>query len=102
LNLLNFVREIEKDVLAYRHHIHRNPELSLQEFETADYVESILNTVEGLDSVRRISPTGILAEIQGAGSGESRCIALRGDMDALPGEEKADVPYKPGFPELYT
>jgi len=94
LNLLNFVREIEKDVVEYRHHIHRNPELSLQEFETADYVESILKTVAGIDSVRRISPTGILAEIKGTGPGESRCIALRGDMDALPGEEKADVPYK--------
>jgi len=94
LNLLNFVREIEKDVVEYRRHIHRNPELSLQEFETADYVESILKTVAGIDSVRRISPTGILAEIKGTGPGESRCIALRGDMDALPGEEKADVPYK--------
>ncbi len=94
MNLLNFVREIEKDVVEYRHHIHRNPELSLQEFETADYVESILKTVAGIDSVRRISPTGILAEIKGTGPGESRCIVLRGDMDALPGEEKADVPYK--------
>lgn len=94
VDLWKFVREIERDVMEYRHHIHRNPELSLQEFETAAYVESILKTVEGLDVIRRISPTGILAEVHGTGEGKPRCIALRGDMDALPGEERADVSYK--------
>ncbi len=94
MDLWKSVREIEEDVVAYRRSIHENPELSLKEFDTADFVESVLKKIEGIDSIRRISPTGILAEVRGRKQGEGRCIALRGDMDALPGDEMADVPFK--------
>lgn len=88
------VHAIENDVVRYRHDIHSNPELSLQEYETADYVESVLKSIDGIDVIRRVSPTGILAEINGRGSGEPHYIVLRSDMDALPGEEQACVPYR--------
>ena len=37
MDLWKSVREIEEDVVAYRRHIHENPELSLKEFDTADF-----------------------------------------------------------------
>ena len=74
MDLWKSVREIEEDVVAYRRHIHENPELSLKEFDTADYVETVLKGIEGVDSIRRISPTGILAEVRGTKEGRAGAL----------------------------
>jgi amidohydrolase len=70
-----------------RRHIHRHPELSFQEFETADFICQTLDSL-GVDH-RRIATTGVVAHI---GSGE-RCIALRADIDALPIVEETGLDY---------
>ena len=77
-------------VIEIRRHIHSNPELSFNEFNTADYITSVLSKM-GLP-VTRMAETGLVVIIQGNKPGKT--IALRADIDALPIEEKNDVPYK--------
>ncbi len=78
--------------IEMRRHIHANPELSYQEYETAKYVVSQLKEM-GLEIEEGVAETGVTALIKGKNP-DKRVIALRGDMDALPIIEENDVPYK--------
>jgi len=80
------------DTQAIRHHIHANPELSFQEFNTAAFISGKLQEY-GIEHQTGIAGTGIVALVKGRNP-EKRCIALRADMDALPIEEANDVPYR--------
>jgi len=75
-----------------RRHIHANPELSYQEYETAKYVAEELRAM-GIEPVEGVAETGVTALIKGKNP-DNKVIALRGDMDALPILEENDVPYK--------
>jgi amidohydrolase len=76
------------EVVAWRRHLHANPELSRKEFATTELVANLLRSV-GLKP--RILPggTGLVCDI---GSGP-RCVALRADMDALPLRENTGLPF---------
>lgn len=77
--------------VAIRNHLHANPELSYNEFETSKFVQEKLNAL-GI-SFTIIATTGIVGIIKGKNP-EKRCIALRADMDALPILEENELPYK--------
>lgn len=62
----------------------------MQEFRTTDRVAQELEKL-GI-AYRRLKPTGLIAEIKG--EKEGKIVALRADMDALPIQEKADVPFR--------
>ena len=79
------------EVQAIRHHIHANPELSFQEHKTSAFVAGKLDGM-GIP-YKKIAGTGIVALIAGKNPGK-RCIALRGDMDALPIQEKNETEYR--------
>ncbi len=80
------------DVVAIRRHLHRFPELSKQEKETANYICNCLSGLEGVSFQRDIAGHGICGFVQGR-EGES-CVALRADMDALPIVEQTNLPFK--------
>jgi amidohydrolase len=80
------------NVVTQRRHLHANPELSYQEFNTAKYVAEQLRDM-GITPQEGIATTGVLAEIKGKNP-EKKSIALRADMDALPIQEANNVPYK--------
>jgi amidohydrolase len=80
------------DVISQRRHLHANPELSYQEFNTARYVASELKSF-GLAPKEGIATTGVVVEIKGKNP-DKKTVALRADMDALPIHEANDVPYK--------
>jgi amidohydrolase len=80
-----------EDVIQIRRHLHANPELSYNEFETATFVESKLQSM-GLKT-ERMATTGVVALIEGE-SPDSKIVALRADMDALPITEANDIPYR--------
>jgi amidohydrolase len=80
------------DVLAMRRHIHMHPELSYQEVETSSFVAAQLQRL-GLDVKTGIGGYGLTAFIQGKNP-DSRLIALRADMDALPIQEQNTTEYK--------
>jgi amidohydrolase len=83
---------ISEDVIGYRRHIHANPELSFEEFNTAKYISDTLTSF-GVKHQTGIAGTGVVALIEGKNP-SSKVIALRADIDALPIEEKNNVPYK--------
>ena len=90
------VSEIEPDLIAIRRQIHANPELSLEEFETARLVEEQLASL-GIEKLRRFAGTGIAALV---GGGNGPVVGVRGDMDALPIQEESGAPYastRPGI-----
>lgn len=95
MSLLQRIQSLSKqyssDVIGQRRHLHANPELSYQEFQTAKYVSEQLKQI-GL-APTELATTGLVAEIKGKNP-EKKTIALRADMDALPIQEANDVPYK--------
>ena len=76
--------------IAIRRHLHANPELSYQEFETCKYVQAQLTKIGIPFTV--IATTGVLGIIEGKNP-SSRIIALRADMDALPIIEENNIDY---------
>ncbi|MFC2124395.1 M20 family metallopeptidase [Bacteroidota bacterium] len=83
---------IAGDVIKMRHHLHANPELSFEEFETSKYVYDKLKDI-GLNVEKGIADTGVVAMVYGKDP-DSRVIALRADMDALPIQEENEIPYR--------
>lgn len=81
-----------EEVIGLRRHLHANPELSYQEFNTVKFVEQTLRSF-GIDSIQLMAGTGLTAEVKGKNPGK-KTIALRADMDALPILETNEVAYK--------
>jgi len=79
------------ETLAVRRHLHAHPELSFQETETSAFVCAKLDEW-GIAYKAGYVKTGIVAHIHGKHP-ESKVIALRADLDALPITEANDVPY---------
>lgn len=91
--LRGLVAEVLPSVVELRRAIHRNPELSFQEFATTERVASLLRD-RGLHPVVRPEGTGFIVEV---GRGE-RMIGFRADLDALPIGEPADNPHASQIP----
>ena len=100
MGLLEKIKRLSEDysgqVIESRRHLHANPELSYQEYNTAKFVAAQLRSF-GVNVVEGIATTGLLAEIRGKNPAK-KSIALRADMDALPITETNDVPYKSQVP----
>lgn len=77
--------------IEIRRHLHAHPELSYQEFETSAFVQKQLKGMNIPFQV--LAGTGVVGLLQGKDP-DSRVVALRADMDALPIEEANDIPYK--------
>jgi hippurate hydrolase len=73
-------------------HMHRNPELSMQEDNTAAYIAETLRGFGGFEVETGIGKHGIVASLKVGDS--DRAIGLRADFDALPIQEDNDLPYK--------
>jgi len=87
--------EVVEIATKFRHNLHKNPELTWQETDTAKSIREVLDehnivykTYAGTGTV------GLLAQDK-----KGPHIALRGDIDALPLEEKTDVSYKSTKPK---
>lgn len=80
------------NLVEVRHTIHRNPELSNREANTAALIVDRL-TALGLDDVRtNVAGHGVVGVLRGRGGG-SRTVGLRADMDALPVKEASGVDF---------
>lgn len=75
-------------------HMHRHPELSMQESGTAAYIAQTLRGFGAYDVETGIGKNGIVASLK-VGEGGS-AIGLRADFDALPIQEQNDLPYRSG------
>ena len=74
------------EIIQVRRHLHANPELSFEEYNTSKFIAAKLKEF-GIPYKDGIVKTGIVALIQGTHTSSNSlpaCIALRADMDALP------------------
>lgn len=76
------------EALAWRHDLHRHPELGFEEHRTAALIAGLLEGW-GWAVHRGLAGTGIVAR-----RGEGPGIGLRADIDALPIQEAGDLPYR--------
>ena len=72
--------------VEFRRHLHRHPELSFRETESARFIAEALR--EAGIPCRPIAGTGVLAKIEGRGD-LRRAVVLRADIDALPIREQS-------------
>jgi amidohydrolase len=80
------------ELVRYRRHFHAHPELSMEEFKTAAYIERELRECP-FDEIRTgVGRTGILATLRG--ENPEPVTLLRADMDALPLDEQNNVSYR--------
>jgi amidohydrolase len=80
------------ELIKIRHHLHQHPELSYQETETAAYISGLLSKW-GIEHQTGVGGYGITGLIKGKNP-DSKTVALRADIDALPVTEKNDVEYR--------
>lgn len=85
------MQEYTAEITEMRRHLHRHPELSTQEFGTGRYIKQKLDAW-GIPCTDGWSATGVVGIIKGRNP-ESRCVALRADMDALPIEEATGLAF---------
>ena len=78
---------VRESVIAWRRRLHRNPELSWHEEQTARFVADTLGDFGGLE-ILHPTPTSVVARLAGGSPGP--VLAMRADMDALPVEEAND------------
>ena len=88
--------EYADSIIVTRRHLHANPELSYQEFNTAKFVADKLRSF-GLKPQEGVAKTGVVVLIEGR-SPSKKVVALRADMDALPIQEVNQVSYKSKVP----
>ncbi|MCG7439258.1 MULTISPECIES: M20 family metallopeptidase [Corynebacterium] len=81
------------EIIEWRRHLHQNPELSFQEYATADFIEGLLEDW-GIDTVR-LTPTSVVGTITGTAGDPAtgRTIGYRADIDALPIKEETGLPF---------
>lgn len=92
----DLAKKYKDEFIEIRHHIHANPELSYQEFETSKFIRQKLASLHIPFEVKAI--TGVIGLIKGKNPSK-RVVALRADMDALPIQEENNISYrstKPG------
>jgi len=98
--IINLIKRLSseqfEEIRAIRRHLHQHPELSCQEFKTAEFICKKLDEY-GISYIRGVAETGIVGIINGIDP-ESKNIALRTDMDALPIREENSVDYKSVIP----
>ena len=80
---------IYPEVEAFYLDLHRNPELSLHEQETAAKLGARMKAL-GYEVTTGVGGTGVVAVLR---NGQGPTVLLRTDMDALPVEEKTGLPY---------
>lgn len=76
---------LRDQLVNWRRHLHRHPEVGFHEVQTSAYIEAELRKMPGL-TVTRPTETSVLAVLKGGKPG--RTILLRADIDALPIHEE--------------
>lgn len=86
---------IADQIRDYRRDFHMHPEIGFHEFRTAGIIADTLEEL-GYRVQRGVARTGVLGD-KGEGS---PMIAIRADIDALPIQEKTDLPYASTIPGM--
>ncbi|MFC7319313.1 M20 metallopeptidase family protein [Halobacillus campisalis] len=90
MDIKGIVAEINSELIEVRRHLHRNPELSMNEFKTTEFVMDYLKDTS-IDLKVMKGGVGVIGVLRGAKDGKT--LALRGDLDALPIHEKTGLEF---------
>jgi amidohydrolase len=85
------VEPVLEDVVGWRRHLHRHPELSFHERETAAYIADALAGFGEALEVERPAENSVVAHLRTGRDGP--VVALRADIDALPIDEQSGVDF---------
>lgn len=97
MNTNDLVRQYTDEMIAIRRHIHENPEISNQEFQTTAFIKEKL-TEYGVEIAEIGLKTGVIGIIRGKNPGKT--IAIREDIDALPMPELTELPFASKVPNV--
>lgn len=89
--LFSKLEEYYEEMVSIRRFMHQHPELSFQEYNTAQFIKDFYEKL-GITVKGNIGGNGVVARISGKLPGKT--VALRADFDALPIQDEKDVPYK--------
>ncbi|CAF4548622.1 unnamed protein product [Rotaria socialis] len=92
------LQEMQHELIAIRHDIHANPELSMQEARTSKLVARKLKQYEFIVT-EEVGRYGVVGTLESVPPGD-RSIALRADMDTLKLVEESNVSYTSTVPEV--
>lgn len=90
--ILNRAADMQEEIAGWRRHLHQNPELNFDVFETAAFVTEKLKAFGCDEVVTGLGRTGVVGIIKG-NRGAGPTVGLRADMDALPITEITGKPY---------
>ena len=87
MEVKEWIDQYADHAIELRRTLHRNPELSGQEWETTALIRRELESY-GIRILDSGLTTGLIAEIRGTAEGSGKTAAVRADIDALPVQEK--------------
>jgi amidohydrolase len=85
------IEPVVDDVVGWRRHLHRHPELSFHETETAAFVADTLAGFGDALEIERPADNSVVAHLRTGRPGA--VVALRADIDALPIDEQSGVEF---------
>ena len=91
--ILNSINQMQDQMTEWRQHLHKIPEIGLQEFETSKYIKNKLSefNIKFKDGYAK---TGVVAWVDGNEVTNDKTIGLRADFDALPMPEQNEFNHK--------
>lgn len=96
--VIDRISEFSDDLVAIRRDFHEHPELGMQEHRTSAKVAEMLREW-GIETHTNIGNTGVVGVLKG-NRGDGPRIGLRADMDALPIDEKTNLPFASKTPGI--
>jgi amidohydrolase len=90
-DVVDGVDSVLDDVVRWRRHLHRHPELSFEERETAAFVADTLAGFGDDLEIERPAENSVVAHLRTGRPGP--VVALRADIDALPIDEQSGVEF---------
>ena len=84
------------ELVAFRHKLHRMPELSREEAQTAQEIRAVLVATNPDRLITGLGGHGIAAVYEGAQPGPT--VMIRAELDGLPIEEISEIPYRSTVP----
>ncbi|MDL2218093.1 M20 family metallopeptidase [Christensenellaceae bacterium OttesenSCG-928-M15] len=95
MRLSETVLELKDECIRVRRDLHRIPETAFKEFKTHDYIYQYMEALKP-DQLLTLAGTGVKAVFMADNKDET--IAFRADIDALPIQERTNVPFQSEHP----
>ncbi len=83
-----------KEITKIRQTLHKYPELSGAESDTASFIKGYLERFDADDVISGIGGAGLLGIFNGEDPGAGKTLMIRAELDALAIREMSELPYK--------